>query len=69
MKAGKRPEIMTCIHDARYWGLTQTARKRYNEIAAGRAEAWQECGECETKCTQTLRIMEELRYAREYLAL
>ncbi len=63
------PEVMACIQDERYWGLSESARKRYQAIAAGHADACEECGVCETKCTQKLRIMEEMRYAQEHLIL
>jgi len=63
------PEVMGCVQDARYWGITETARKRYQQLGKAGAEGCEECGQCETKCTQKLLIMEEMRHAREYLII
>jgi len=59
------PAIMSCIYEDRYWGLTESAAKRYQGMRAGRADACTQCGECEEKCTQSLAIMEELEYAQQ----
>jgi hypothetical protein len=56
-------EIMSSIYDERYWGFTQAARDRYNRIKGPKAEACNRCGQCEPKCTQKLKIMDEMRYA------
>ena len=62
------PAIMSCIYEDRYWGLTDWARKRYQAMKAGKADACVQCGECEEKCTQNLAIMKELEYARDKYA-
>lgn len=56
-------EIMSAIYDERYWGFTQAARERYNRIKGPKADACNRCGQCEPKCTQKLKIMDEMRYA------
>jgi len=59
------PAVMSCIEDYRFWGLKETARRRYAHLQGMKADACEECGECETKCTQKLSIIEEMRFARE----
>ncbi|MBI5094970.1 MAG: aldo/keto reductase [Candidatus Hydrogenedentes bacterium] len=56
-------EIMYAIYDERYWGFSQGARARYEGIKGAKAEACDHCGKCEPKCTQKLKIMEEMQYA------
>lgn len=59
------PNIMVCIHDLRYWGLTKAAHHRYNSMQGPKASACTQCGQCETACTQKLHIMEEMKFAVE----
>jgi predicted aldo/keto reductase-like oxidoreductase len=52
----------------RVYGLMEWAKQQYAEMDAGkRAEACVECGECEAKCPNTLRIVEQLGEVREAL--
>lgn len=60
------PEIMGCVYEDRYWGLTEAARERYRHITMGGTVECIECGECIPKCTQRLAIISEIRYAKEH---
>jgi len=62
------PAVMSCIHDHRFLGFRKTARERYRQIKDARADACAQCGQCETKCTQKLKIVEEMEYAKRHLA-
>ena len=62
------PAVMSCINQARYWGLKQQATRKYARIKGPRADACTQCGACEEKCTQNLPIREEMKYAAKYLA-
>lgn len=57
------PAIMSCIQDVRYWGWTDIARVRYENIKGPKADACVQCGQCEKACTQHLNIMAEMTYA------
>jgi len=59
------PAIMACIYEDRFWGLRESAVKRYRRIKGPRAPACTACGQCEEKCTQKLKISEEMAYAAE----
>lgn len=61
------PAVMDCIYDDRFWGLKEGSRLRYQRLKTPKADACVQCGQCEEKCTQKLRIAEEMAYAaREY---
>jgi predicted aldo/keto reductase-like oxidoreductase len=65
------------------YGLKEYARKLYRQIGAGdaiwilpelafesgghQADACTECGECEEKCPQKIKIMERLKEAHKVL--
>lgn len=57
------PAVMSCIHDIRYWGWEDRARKRYKDLPGKKADACVECGKCEDVCTQHLGIILEMSYA------
>jgi hypothetical protein len=59
------PAVMASVFDYRHWGLQKDAAQRYAGIKEARADACVQCGECEPKCTQHLKIMEEMRFATE----
>ena len=59
------PAVMACVFDYRHWGLPAAAAERYRRIKEARADACVRCGQCEPKCTQHLRIMDEMRFAAE----
>jgi predicted aldo/keto reductase-like oxidoreductase len=59
------PAIMARVYEDRFWGLREAATRRYRRIKGPRAEACTACGECEAKCTQKLKISQEMRYAAE----
>lgn len=59
------PAIMARIYEDRFWGLKESAIKRYRGIKEPRAPACTACGQCEEKCTQKLKISEEMAYAAE----
>jgi len=56
------PSIMSAIAENKYWGRKKRAAEMYNELDV-KADECLKCGECERKCTQKLRIMDELHYA------
>ncbi len=54
---------------ARLFGLHESSRARYARLKPQeRADACTQCGECETRCPNTLPIREELAKAHELLA-
>jgi uncharacterized protein len=55
------PNILNLVYEDRILGFTESASKRYN----GDAEKCTECGQCEPKCTQQIKIIEELKIAHE----
>ena len=57
------PRVMSSIYNERYWGLKDAARKGYSRMKGPKADACTECRECEEKCTQKLKISEEMAYA------
>jgi predicted aldo/keto reductase-like oxidoreductase len=57
------PKVMDMVAQQRFWGFEQHARERYAGMKTPGADACVNCGECETKCTQHLGIMEEMGYA------
>jgi len=59
------PGVMARVYEDRFWGLREPARKRYRSMKEPRADACVACGECEAKCTQKLKISQEMRYAAE----
>ncbi len=59
------PVIMARVYEDRFWGLKEAAAKRYRGIKGPRAPACTACGQCEEKCTQKLKISEEMAYAAE----
>lgn len=61
----KIQRIMGLIYRDRYLGFHDTARAAYRSIKNGTAADCTRCGECEKKCTQGLKIMEELAWAEQ----
>ncbi len=61
------PAVMSCIQKARYWGLKDGAQQSYEGIRGPKAEACARCGECEERCTQHLKITEEMAWAASTL--
>jgi len=77
------PVILLLMNYCTVYGLREYARKIYGQIGAGkevfitpdlafgseacRADACTECGECEEKCPQKIRIMEKLKECRQAL--
>ena len=57
------PTIMSLIHDARYWGFEESARKRYRNLKGKKADACVQCRKCEKACTQHLDIVGEMANA------
>jgi len=55
------PDILNLVYEDRVLGFSESAKKRYN----GDAEKCTECGQCETKCTQQIKIIEELKNAHK----
>ncbi len=67
------PEIFQLMNYYTVYGLKEYARKQYQNIGSGdkderkQADACVECGECEEKCPQKIKIMQRLKEAREIL--
>lgn len=59
------PGVMAIIAQQRYRGEGDAAAARYRRMETLGAEACTRCGACETRCTQHLKIMEEMAYAAE----
>jgi hypothetical protein len=62
------PAVLSCIHDHRFLGFQKNARERYKQIKEAKADQCAQCGQCEPKCTQKLKIAEEMEYATKHLA-
>ncbi|MBI3944616.1 MAG: aldo/keto reductase [Armatimonadetes bacterium] len=66
------PAIFAAYNVGRVYGLWGAARSRYAAIGRGgkgaKADACLECGVCEEKCPQMLRIPEQLKAAHRELA-
>ena len=67
------PEIFQLMNYYTVYGLKEYARKQYQNIGSGdkderkQADACVECGECEEKCPQKIKIMERLKEAHKVL--
>lgn len=66
------PHIFQLMNYYRIYGIKDYARKGYKEIGTGwirgkRADACSECGACEKKCPQGLKIREQLKECGEAL--
>ena len=60
----KIPAVMGAIYDDRFLGLKENARRSYQGGTRDvKVTACTECGECESKCTQGLEIIQELKWA------
>ena len=58
--------MMNLVSDDRVWGLKQAAQRHYRWIRP-KADACTACGQCEAKCTQKIKISEQMAYAaKEY---
>jgi len=58
------PENFQLMNYHRVWGLTEFARQRYAHLGGKRgnkAADCLECGQCEPKCPQNIKIMEQLK--------
>lgn len=61
------PQAFAAMNMHRVWGLTEHARHMYahlgpeNDKGLLQAEACIECGQCEEKCPQNIKIMEQLK--------
>ena len=67
------PEIFQLMNYYTVYGLKEYASKQYQNIGSGdkderkQADACVECGECEEKCPQKIKIMERLKEAHKVL--
>ena len=62
------PAVMGWLFDERHWGFADLAKRRYKNHQGPKADACINCGKCEPKCTQKLRIAEEMACAARTLA-
>lgn len=58
------PDILRCEEYRRRYGLEDWARRRYAGLSV-KADACEECGECEERCPYDLPIRERLKEARD----
>jgi hypothetical protein len=63
------PNIFELVNYCRVWGLEDYARERYRGIRGEGHDATVcvECGECEEKCPQKLKIINQLKEAHQTL--
>ena len=67
------PQVFRLMNYHRVYGITEYARKSYSEIGTTpwnpgkRADACTDCGLCETKCPQTIKIREQLKESHQAL--
>jgi uncharacterized protein len=67
------PKVFEAMNLKKVWGLEEAARTMYKEIGTNqwvtgkRADACEECGECEPKCPQKIPIIEQLKESRQAL--
>lgn len=60
----KIPGVMTAIYEDRFLGLRESAKRSYKRATREiEVTACTECGQCESKCTQSLEIISELKWA------
>ncbi len=68
------PDIFSAMNLHKVWGLTDTAKRQYRALATRRkadrkdASACVECGTCEEKCPQKIKIIEQLKESHLALA-
>jgi len=68
------PDIFAAMNYYRVWGLTEHARQLYRALGPGpkqgklNASACVECGECEEKCPQHIKIIEQLKESHDALS-
>ena len=66
------PYIFQMMNYHKIYGIKDYARKCYSEIGSGwirgkKADSCNECGECEKKCPQGIKIREQLKESNEVL--
>ena len=67
-KALPIPTIMGAIYEYRFLGLKTSGRSMYQWCGAVKADACTHCRQCEAKCTQKLKISDEMTWAAKNLA-
>ncbi len=59
------PSILSAVYEDRFLGLKDGAKRTYQWAGRVKADACVRCGACEAKCTQKLKIADEMAYAAE----
>jgi uncharacterized protein len=59
------PNILNLVYEDRVLGFTESVKERYK----GEAANCTKCGQCETKCTQNIKIIEKLENAHKKYTL
>ncbi|MCY2929748.1 MAG: aldo/keto reductase [Planctomycetota bacterium] len=62
------PAIMGAIYEHRFLGFKAAARSMYQWCGPVKADACSHCRQCEPKCTQKLKISDEMTWAAKTLA-
>ena len=56
------PAVMAALFEERFWGFREAALEKYQKIESPRADECMLCGGCESSCTQSLHVMQEMQY-------
>ncbi|MCB2156167.1 aldo/keto reductase [bacterium] len=58
------PAVMAAMFEERFWGFREAALEKYQKIESPKADECMLCGGCESNCTQSISIMEEMQYCQ-----
>ncbi len=63
------PKLMGVLFEDRFWGFREAAAASYAALPGPKAEACIQCGDCVEKCTQHLRVMDEIGECRRLFSV